>query len=70
MFDIKNPKILTNFEVLGTICLSFVFIPVKAEILTATVENDTKIYTSEFYDSTSNLQYNWSTSGNIIVDKK
>lgn len=50
--------------------LSFVFIPVKAEILTATVENDTKIYTSEFYDSTSNLQYNWSTSGNIIVDKK
>lgn len=50
--------------------LSFVFIPVKSEILTATVSGDTKTYSSDFYNKTKELQYNWTTSGSVIVDKK
>lgn len=50
--------------------ISFVLIPVKSEVLTATVSGDTKTYSSDFYNKTKELQYNWTTSGSVIVDKK
>lgn len=50
--------------------VSFILIPVKSEILTATVSGDTKSYSSDFYNATKNIQYDWTTSNSVIVDKK